>query len=237
MPYLFGSETKTIFLKKESHKLFQEFEVGGKKATITFDADLIASNSVIGTINGVSTSAVVFAATHDATMALLVTELIAHADVQSASITSARVITVIAADKDAAFVLASWAVTLGATQAGVVTATDTNTVYKGQPIQLQSDGTIEPVINGNYAYKMLGVAIHDGVGGELVTVMMKPFAIVVMECATDSLSAGPVVIHSNGYNTDTGYVEVDDASVTAANQVGWALDTGDDGDVVRVALL
>ena len=69
-------------------------------------------------------------------------------------------------------------------------------------------------------------------GGELVTVMMKAFAIVWMECATDSLVAGPVTIHANGYNTTTGFLEVDDASVTAANMVGWALDAGDDGDLL-----
>ena len=130
MPEPLGDTTTTLILKSESHKLHQEFEVGGKKATITFDADLIASNSIIGSINGVSTTAVVYATSHENTMALLVTELIAHADVISASITSARVITVVALDKDAAFVLSSWAVTLGSTQAGTVTATDTNTIYK-----------------------------------------------------------------------------------------------------------
>jgi len=236
MPYPFGVDTKTKILKSESQKLFQEFEVGTVKATLTFAGNLIIANSTVGTINGVAITAVVYDTSHAATMALLVTELEAHADVASAELTSPRVITITATGGSGALVLASWLVTAGDTQTTIATATDTNAIVKGQMVQLQSDGTIEPVINGNYRYTSIGVAMHDGLGEELVTVMMKAFVIIFMEAATDSLVAGPVTIHSNGQNSTTGYLEVDDASVTTANMLGWCLDEGDDGDVVRVAI-
>lgn len=239
MPYPLGSVTKTLFLKLESQKLFEEREVGPLKGTITFDADLIALNTVNGTINGVAISEVTFATDHDTTMDLLAAEVLSHADVGNVELTddsTNRVLTVYAADANGALVFASWAVTNGTAQAGTSTATDTNDIHAGQMVQLQDDGTIEPVINGNYRYESIGISMHDATGGELATIMMKAFAIVYMESATDGLLAGPVAIHSNGFNTTTGYLEVDDNSVTAVNMVGWALDEGDNGDVIRVAI-
>lgn len=143
MPYPFGTDTKTIVLKSESHKLFQEFEV----------------------------------------------------------------------------------------ETGV-------TVKKGQPVYITGDGQVSPALVGTAANIMVGFSMHDGDAGELVTVMMKAHAIIFAECETAGLVAGPVRIGTtNPYNATTGYVLIDDATVTAANQIGWALEGGGDGDIVRVALL
>ena len=107
---------------------------------------------------------------------------------------------------------------------------------KGQPVTLETAGTIDEAVTGTARFSVIGYAMQDADAGELVTVMLKAYAIVFMECATASLVAGPVKIHSNGYNTVTGYTEVDDDTVTAANIIGWALEGGDDGDVIPVAV-
>ena len=143
MPYLFGTDTKTIILKQESHKLFQEFEVE--------------------------------------------------------------------------------------------TAVS---VKKGMPVYITGDGQVSPNLVTTTTQQTIGISMHDGEAGELVTVMMKAYAIIFAECETAGLVAGPV---SNGttdpYNAVTGYVLIDDAVVTSATQLGWALEGGGDGDIVRVALL
>lgn len=107
---------------------------------------------------------------------------------------------------------------------------------KGQPVTLETAGTIDQAVTGTARHAVIGFAVQDALAGELVTVMMKAFAIVFMESATASLTAGPVKIHANGYNGTTGYTEVDDDTVTDANIIGWSLDEGNDGDVIRVAL-
>lgn len=143
MPYLFGTDTQTIILKQESHKLFQEFEV----------------------------------------------------------------------------------------ETGVA-------VKKGMPVYITGDEQVSPALNTTTTQQFIGISMHDGAAGELVTIMMKAYAIIFAEVETDSLVAGPVRIGTTDpYNATTGYVLIDDASVGATNQLGWALEGGDDGDVVRLALL
>ena len=65
--------------------------------------------------------------------------------------------------------------------------------------------------------------------------MMKAYAIVFCEWKDDASVAGAVTYDS--YNATTGYVEVDDDTVSTTNMWGWALDDGDNGDITRVALL
>lgn len=235
----FGDVTKTMLLKHESHKLHQEFEVDALKATITFDADLVTSNVINGRVNGVAMSAVTFATDHDATMDLIVAALSALDVVNTCLLTDTsdnRQITVYAADQEATFILSDWVVTAGGGQAGIVLAHDVNNVYLGMPVQLTTDGKLEPITSSSIKQANMGISMHEAVGGELATVMMKAIAIVFMECATDALVAGPVALHANGRNSTTGYMEVDDASVNHTNMLGWALDAGDDGDVIRVAI-
>jgi len=234
-----GDVTKTKLFKHESHKLHVEFEVDALKATITFDADIVSSNEVDGRINGVAIDTVTFDTNHDTTMDALVAAIEALPSVESAELTDGtnnRQVTVYAADQDNSFVLSDWAVTSGGTQAGVTLAHDTKEVYLGMPVQLTNGGKLEPANSSSSKQAILGISMHNSVGGELATVQMKAMSVVMMECATDSLSAGPVAIHSNGRNSSTGYLEVDDASVDHTNMVGWALESGDDGDVIPVAI-
>ena len=241
MPYTLGAVTKTKLLKLESHKLFHEFQVDDLKATITLDADFVTSNVINGVINGVAISAVTFATDHDTTMDLLLAEVVSHADVVSATLTDAstnRQITVVALDPTKVFILTSsdWVITAGATQAGVTTVTDTNNIYSGEPVKLCTDGKIEPCAAAETPLNQIGIVMQDGVGGELVTVMMKAYAITWAEAGTALMNAGPVKIHTKLYNITTGYLEVDDASVTTANVCGWVLDAATlDGDLVRLA--
>lgn len=240
MPEPFGSVTVTKILKSESHKLHQEFSVDDLKATITFDADLVTSNTVNGAINGVAISEVTFATDHDTTMDLLVTELEAHADVASVSLTDAstnRQITIVAAVPSAVFVLSGWVVAAGGSQAGTTTVTDTNNIYQGQPCTITTDGKVEPAAAAATPQAVAGISIHDGIGGELVTLSMKAFMLVWCEAGTTNLNAGPVKLHSTPYNTTTGYNSVDDDTVGPTNIFGWALDSGTSaGDLVRVAI-
>lgn len=112
------------------------------------------------------------------------------------------------------------------------------TVAKGQPVVIAGDGLVQAAGTGSTAQQIIGYSMHDGAAGELVTVIMKAHAILFMECETDSLAAGPVRLGSSAvYNSSTGYVLIDDAGVDHADQLGWALEGGDNGDVVRVALL
>lgn len=240
MPEPFGSVTKTKILKSESHKLFQEFEVDALKGTITFGGDLVTSNVINGKINGVAITAVTFTTDHDNTMDLLVAELESHPAVASASLTDAvnnRQVTIVATDPDNVFVLSDWAVTGGAGQASTTTATDTNNVYVGLPVKLTADGKVEPAGAAADPKDVIGICMHNGVGGDLVTVAMKSYMVTWCEAGTASLVAGPVKLHTTVYNTTSGYVEVDDASVTYANIFGWALDSATNvGDTVRVAV-
>lgn len=71
------------------------------QGTLTFDADLVTSNSIVLTVNGDALTAVPFNSDHDTTMDDLVTALEADDDVASATLTDAtdnRQITVLAVD-------------------------------------------------------------------------------------------------------------------------------------------
>ena len=140
MPYLFGADTSTIFLKVENHKLHQEFEV--------------------------------------------------------------------------------------------VAGTD---IKRGQPVVLETVGTVDIAADGDTPDLIIGVAMQDADAGELVTVMMRGHAVIFCEWKAASSVAGAVTF--DAYNATTGYNEVDDDTVTWANMWGWALDAGDDGDITRVVLL
>lgn len=114
----------------------------------------------------------------------------------------------------------------------------TKSVKKGQPVILSGDNKVEAMGTSSTTQQVIGIAMHDGDAGDLITVMMKAYAIIFAEVETDALAAGPVRIGTTDpYNATTGYVLIDDASVTGANQIGWALQGGDDGDIVMLALL
>ena len=77
--------------------VYVRFEAEVHVSTITLNVDLVALNSVAGTINGTAITPVVWATTHDAQMTALAAELQTNALIATAAVTAARVITVIGA--------------------------------------------------------------------------------------------------------------------------------------------
>lgn len=109
-------------------------------------------------------------------------------------------------------------------------------VKKGQPVILNAVGTVTPAGAAAAPHTVIGISMHDGDAGDLVTVMMKAYLITFGEAGTASLTAGPVKLWTTPLNAVTLRVSVDDASVTAADICGWALDAGTDADdEVRIA--
>jgi len=114
----------------------------------------------------------------------------------------------------------------------------TKSVKKGQPVIITGDGQIDAAAVGSTTQQVVGYSMHDGAAGVLVTVMMKAPMIIFAEIETAGLVAGPVRIGTTSpYNATSGYVLIDDASVSTTNMLGWALEGGGIGDIVRVALL
>lgn len=110
------------------------------------------------------------------------------------------------------------------------------TIKKGMPVKVDTAGKLVPAVKAAGAQEAIGIAMQNGSAGTLVTVMMRAFSITYCEAGTASMNAGPVSLYTTAYNSTSGYVEVDDASVDHTNQVGWALDAATSaGDIVRVA--
>lgn len=65
------------------------------------------------------------------------------------------------------------------------------TVHKGDPVVLHTDGTVKAAATADPAYKIIGVSIHDGAADERVTVAMKGYCVVIGEAAAASFNAGP----------------------------------------------
>lgn len=240
MPYSFGDSSETRLLKNESHKLNHACPVEDNAAIITLSADLVTSNVINGTVNGVAISQVTFATDHATTMGLLAAAIAALTGVATAVVfgTGSRKIKLVTADNAVPITEITLVVTLGASQATITPTYNINRFVLGQPVVLNTDGTATPAQPEATAQQIIGFAKGPAQEDEEVTVEMKAFAIIFAECETNSLLAGPVRIGSSAvYNATTGYVLIDDASVTSTNQLGWALEGGNDGDIVRVALL
>lgn len=239
MPYLFGDLTKTILLKHESHKLHQEFTVENNTAIIYFSLDLVTSNTIDITVDGVAISQVTYAVSHANTMGLVATALAALASVKSATVFGAtsRKIKVVAEDNENPLTVITGVVAAGAQQAVITASYNENHFDIGRPAILNADGTVAPAQPESTTQMVLGIAIGSGHEGG-VTLAMKAFAIIFAECETASLIPGPVRLGSSAvYNATTGYVLIDDAGVDHTDQLGWALDGGSAGDIIRVALL
>lgn len=233
MPTMLGDTTRTLFLKSESHKLHEAFTVKELTATLTVSTDLITANSTIVTVNGNSTTATVYATDHDTTMAAIAAKVAALPGVASAS-AATTVITYQMTDQTTA-PIGSAVTTAGSTQPTWTAATDVNTIKKGMPVKLTTDGELEPAADGENPINIIGYSLHNGFGGEVVTVAMKAYAIVFAEAYAASHNAGPVVYKSTSSTTNRQIY--DDASVTYANIAGWSLDAQASANgTIRVAL-
>ena len=96
--------------------------------TLTFSAELVASNVINGKVNGVAISQVTWNTNNDTTMGLLATELQSKAAITSAVASDVgavgydNTITCTAADEDTILALTDFLVTLGASQATITVA-------------------------------------------------------------------------------------------------------------------
>ncbi len=94
------------------------------RGTVTFDANLIASNVVNGKVNGEAITPVTYASSHGDTMTALLAAIEALSTVKRAALMNTgsnnRDIVIETTDED--IVLADWAVTLGVSQATIATA-------------------------------------------------------------------------------------------------------------------
>lgn len=110
------------------------------------------------------------------------------------------------------------------------------TVLEGQPVKLNATGEVQPLGGGGLNKLCIGFAVHSGTDGELVTVVMKAFAI-IFASTSKALVTGPV--QYEGVNaTDGDYMDYE-AAVDADHEdvVGWALDAAAGADeIIRVAL-
>lgn len=226
-----GTTPSTKIFKHDGH-LHEEFAVEGLKVTITFDAALVTANVINGSVNGTAMAAVTFATSNDATMQAIATAIeAASPTVKSATVisvagaaTNDRVIEVISTDLTSIVALSGFAVTAGASQAGVVVATVSSYIYAGMPVEIKaSTGRIQPLTPGaNVSLNHIGNAIKNGGADELVTVQLKSKMIVIGESASGALVCGPV--NYNSMNTVTGYGKYDQTAVTAGTMAGWALE-------------
>lgn len=238
-----GSTTKSILLKIMSHILTEGFTQDGLKFTITLDADLVASNVITGYVGGTQVQRT-FASTHAATMTAYAADIAALAGVKSASVTSARVITVYPTDQVAGLAIVGFAVTAGASQAGVVVAQVDNRVYPGQPVEIITGGKVAPVTAATADLTGIGYCLAKALNDpsaqarepEQVTIAIRGAGIKIKaEFSIVSGLVGPVAYA--GYNTVTGYPKVTSTSVTVANQIGWAMSAGTSiGDTTDVLL-
>jgi hypothetical protein len=238
MPTTFGNETKSTFLKHESHKLHEELVVAPRTGAITLDADLITANSIIATVNGATPTATVFGTDHATTMLAFAAKLQALSTVKTATVTAARVITIVAEDQENAPAITNAAVTLGATQATVTTSTTDRTIHAGQPVKLTTAGEVEPLTAGDAPHLCIGVAVNESENpeesGDRVTIAMRAF-IQTFAVASGAVVPGPVKY--DGYDAVNGYNKYSSGSVTQANCVGWSLEAGADTDEIVVALM
>ena len=107
--------------------------------TLVFSADLVASNQIDGLINGVAITPVVYASSHLATMTAIALAIETTDSNVTATVggSNNRTIT-IQADNGYSVDASGWVVTLGASQASIVTSNISNDVFYGIALRQQN---------------------------------------------------------------------------------------------------
>jgi len=109
-------------------------------ASLVYDADIVTANSVIVTVNGVSTAAVVFDTDHDTTMDALLAAVSGLSTVSSASLTDGsgdnRTIRI---EAIGTAIVVSTAVTLGATQATGTPTYSSDDLFRGVSVHIHTE--------------------------------------------------------------------------------------------------
>lgn len=209
-------------------------------ASSAFSADLIASNVINATVNGVAITPVVFSVSHLATMQAIADEIAAIPSVQSATVGGAsnRTITIISVVGTATTVT-SFVVTLGASQATVTTTTGQSGTFFGVTQQIYnkmnawtpnlgpnltlSSGTPNPYFQGTVAPTLTQGRIY-----------------VVPESIVTSNSPVYLRVAANGANTQLGaFTATSDTTYTIlipATQAIWREGNGTIGDLAVLEL-
>lgn len=226
-----GQKTKSIFLNTESHKLSLEFEAIGKMNLITLSGALVAGGTLTGKINGTEVT-VTFADDHATTMAAMATLIKAIPGVGGALV-AGNVITVYPADGRQSLVLADWARTGTGTATVTVTESTGSKINYGTPVVLVGDGEkVRPFKAADTAAAILGISMHSPEPGELCTIIMRGYAVIFAQAGVGGVVPGPVTY--GAFDSATGYDTYTIATIGDA--IGFALDDGAVGDVVRVLL-
>lgn len=117
-------------------------------------------------------------------------------------------------------------------------------IHVGQPCKLHSDGgKVSPCASGDAASLMVGVSIHEAESAYGAYVVLATRGYVVIKAqSSGSVTPGPV--QYAGFDATTLYNKVADLAVVATPDgaaalpeslhVGWALDAGDTGEIIRV---
>jgi len=224
---------KTLLLYgPEVHKLHLEFEVAERKEVLTLSADLVAGDYVAGSVAGVSISNTVYAASHAATLSAIAAKIAALATIDTA-VASGRTITIVPFD-NAELAYSFSVVSSAAGTATASVATTQGTVYPGQPVALAGVGEqVYPLAAGSPFRNAIGISLHTGKPGELITIVMKGHAVIMAKSSQASMVPGPVKVA--GFDTTS--LRVTYAIASADTDVaGWALDAGDEGADIRVVI-
>jgi len=109
------------------------------QSVVVLDADLVTSNSIAVSVNGVALTPIVFAVDHDTTMLAIATAIALQPNIDTAVVSDAnnRTITVIA-DQGQVATVDSFVVTLGASQAGAVITNGTQDSFYGVALRTQN---------------------------------------------------------------------------------------------------
>jgi len=114
------------------------------------------------------------------------------------------------------------------------------TVHAADPVILAALGTVQAAAASATKQTIIGLSIHDGVAGELVTVAVKGYVVVLGEAGAAALNAGPVML--GVWNATTNRREYlvaagADAQVINTLTVGSCLaPVALDGDAIMVLL-
>lgn len=109
------------------------------------------------------------------------------------------------------------------------------TVKKGQPVILNTDGEILPpgTVDGTLNPQIIGYSVQNAAAGEECTIAMRAYCVIFAQ-ASAVQNAG--LVSYNGIGTDTDYTKYA-TEATAAESNGWSLDKATAiGQMIRVAL-
>lgn len=231
MPTSLGTPAKSRVLKPaHGNAIHHEFLVNKKKTVLTYDADFVASNSIAASVQGVSITPVVYASSHTATLAALATAIEGLANVESADVTGAREITIIAEDQTTN-VLVTSTVTGGSSQPVATAVNHSQVIKEGQQVKLTTSGKIEPLGASDTKESAIGHSIQDGSSDTYLTIATK-FSHLIMATAAGSQNAGFVKFNAQG----TDYPEY--AAANSSTYHGYALDSANtQGDEIMVGLV